>query len=402
MSYKLQVTSYKKRGKIEHLTPHTSHWNTARLTLNTGYGILHPSFCLLLFAFCFLPIVMQAQTIPLELFGEYDGDMQITNPTFGIDYTLLDIPVELLETGATNDFILKIPDFGIFDSLPIPIEMDSIQITAISNGYQLSRAKPITFIIPEITIPEGLPIPGGTYTDIPVKITLRDSKIIDYVLSLNIEVVVTITVVIIIPIPIPIPIPLNIDFEGTLFAPPVITTTTLPNGLVNEDYYALLEADGIKPVTWSMMSGKLPTGLELNEQTGAISGVPTIDSIFQFVVMATNMSGSSATMFSIEIVEEKDTTKIEELRVTRYELRVFPNPTKGELSIGMCDLKYEISDMRYEICDIEIFDVYGRTVSNLKPKISNLKIDISDFPAGIYFVKITTNSGVFTKKIVKE
>jgi len=76
-------------------------------------------------------------------------------------------------------------------------------------------------------------------------------------------------------------------------------------------------------------------------------------------------------------------------------VRVYPNPTTGEI-------RFEISDMRYEILEIEIFDVFGRNiVSNLKSQISNQKIDISHLPTGVYFVKITTDNGVITKKIIK-
>jgi hypothetical protein len=81
------------------------------------------------------------------------------------------------------------------------------------------------------------------------------------------------------------------------------------------------------------------------------------------------------------------------------DIMIFPNPTRGELTIEMCD-------MRYEICDIMIYDVYGRKIPFLwrgqgVVEISNLKIDFSNLHAGIYFVKITTNSGFITKKILK-
>ena len=77
-------------------------------------------------------------------------------------------------------------------------------------------------------------------------------------------------------------------------------------------------------------------------------------------------------------------------------VRIYPNPTNGEI-------RFEISDMRYEILEIEIFDVFGRNiVSNLKSQISNQKIDISHLPTGVYFVKITTDNGIVTKKIVKQ
>jgi len=58
--------------------------------------------------------------------------------------------------------------------------------------------------------------------------------------------------------------------------PPVISTTTLPNGQVGVAYSATLTATGgTSPYTWSLTSGALPAGLTLNASTGVISGTPT-------------------------------------------------------------------------------------------------------------------------------
>jgi hypothetical protein len=70
---------------------------------------------------------------------------------------------------------------------------------------------------------------------------------------------------------------------------------------------------------------------------------------------------------------------------------VYPNPTSGELTI-------EMRDMRYEICDIAIFDVFGKKVSHLT--ISH-PISISSLPAGVYFLRIQTENEVVTKKVIK-
>ncbi len=55
-----------------------------------------------------------------------------------------------------------------------------------------------------------------------------------------------------------------------------ITTTSLPSGQVNVAYGTTLAASGgTKPFTWSITSGTLPAGLNLNASTGAIAGTPT-------------------------------------------------------------------------------------------------------------------------------
>jgi tetratricopeptide (TPR) repeat protein len=55
-----------------------------------------------------------------------------------------------------------------------------------------------------------------------------------------------------------------------------VTTTALPNGQAGTPYaYALTAAGGIKPYTWSLISGTLPNPLTLTSATGLISGTPS-------------------------------------------------------------------------------------------------------------------------------
>jgi hypothetical protein len=56
------------------------------------------------------------------------------------------------------------------------------------------------------------------------------------------------------------------------------------------------------------------------------------------------------------------------------------------------------------IRSIEIFDIYGRKqkiIINCQLSIVN-SIDISDLPAGVYFVKINTEAGEVMKKVIKK
>jgi hypothetical protein len=69
---------------------------------------------------------------------------------------------------------------------------------------------------------------------------------------------------------------------------PVITTTSLTDGVVNTAYSATLAATGATPITWSIPVGSLPTGLTLNSSTGAITGTPTIYGLFPITVKASN------------------------------------------------------------------------------------------------------------------
>ncbi|MBQ9581879.1 MAG: putative Ig domain-containing protein, partial [Synergistaceae bacterium] len=82
---------------------------------------------------------------------------------------------------------------------------------------------------------------------------------------------------------------------------PVITTSSLAGGKVGTRYSASLAASGTKPLTWSIASGSLPTGLSLNRSTGAISGTPTKAGTFTFTVRAANSAGYSNKAFRITV-----------------------------------------------------------------------------------------------------
>jgi hypothetical protein len=83
-------------------------------------------------------------------------------------------------------------------------------------------------------------------------------------------------------------------------APPVIAATVLDNGEYNIAYSQQLNAASATDITWSIASGKLPTGLSLNA-SGLISGKPTELGTSDFTVKAANFGNSAEQAFSITI-----------------------------------------------------------------------------------------------------
>jgi len=74
-------------------------------------------------------------------------------------------------------------------------------------------------------------------------------------------------------------------------------------------------------------------------------------------------------------------------------LIIHPNPTTGELTI---------TNAESQITEIEIFDMMGRNVeTRLIASLQNGTIDISHLPNGVYFLRIQTENGVVTRKMVK-
>ena len=89
---------------------------------------------------------------------------------------------------------------------------------------------------------------------------------------------------------------------GTVKYAPAITTESLPNGTVNEEYSQTLAATGSDTITWSLADGSSPpAGLNLDENTGKIYGTPTTAEKSTFTVTATNAYGSASREFTLTI-----------------------------------------------------------------------------------------------------
>jgi len=76
-------------------------------------------------------------------------------------------------------------------------------------------------------------------------------------------------------------------------APVFSDDTVSSQGIVGTAYSdAVLASDA---ASYSVLSGSLPDGLSLNTSTGAITGTPTAPGVFNFVIRATNVTGTADT-----------------------------------------------------------------------------------------------------------
>lgn len=77
--------------------------------------------------------------------------------------------------------------------------------------------------------------------------------------------------------------------------PPVISTSALGSGSYGAAYAATLQATGgLAPLSWSLVSGALPSGLSLSS-AGVISGTPTVVGSFSITVRVTDSYAQSGT-----------------------------------------------------------------------------------------------------------
>ncbi len=80
-------------------------------------------------------------------------------------------------------------------------------------------------------------------------------------------------------------------------------------------------------------------------------------------------------------------------------VRVYPNPAKNEVNIN-----FTISEER--TVDISVYNIEGRVLESLKIEsekgINEVEINVSDYPIGVYFVRVFDGSTTQTQKIIKE
>ena len=73
------------------------------------------------------------------------------------------------------------------------------------------------------------------------------------------------------------------------------------------------------------------------------------------------------------------------------EINVYPNPTKGEVTLEGEGINH-----------IRIVNIYGQTVYDAKEEGEQVRLDLSDFTKGIYLMHINTENGQVVKQIVVE
>ena len=73
-------------------------------------------------------------------------------------------------------------------------------------------------------------------------------------------------------------------------------------------------------------------------------------------------------------------------------ISLYPNPTTGIFRLANV----------HALGNVKITDVTGKSIDNYQLSITNSTVDISNQPSGIYFIKIQTNKGVYTEKIIKQ
>jgi len=87
-------------------------------------------------------------------------------------------------------------------------------------------------------------------------------------------------------------------------------------------------------------------------------------------------------------------TSIKNISIDQQQIQVFPNPAKNQLSVKSIGMLY-----------LKIYGLLGNVLQNIELKNNDEKcdIDLSEFPPGVYFIKVELRNGaIMAEKFIKE
>lgn len=153
------------------------------------------------------------------------------------------------------------------------------------------------------------------------------------------------------------------EYEITIEAledPLVITTLSLEDGEVGEQYQAVINTENeLSPKLYILISGSLPPGLIHHSQTGEITGTPTQEGSFTFTMRVLDDYSEDQREYTINIMPEQDTnTPDPGISITTDSL---PSGVAGEQYAQTIQVQDSVGDVTYSITDGQLPD--GLSVS---------------------------------------
>jgi len=140
-----------------------------------------------------------------------------------------------------------------------------------------------------------------------------------------------------------------------------------------------------KTVVWSSSDATIATV----NATGTVTAKSINGTVF---IYATNTASGKVGVCKVIVGTGKSTPAIAD-EPNLDDVYVYPNPTSGVIQVT----SYEL-----QVTGIEIFDVMGRNVGTLRAtSLQNGTIDIAHLPTGVYFLRIQTEAGTITRRVIK-
>ena len=133
-------------------------------------------------------------------------------------------------------------------------------------------------------------------------------------------------------------------------------------------------------------------GTDPDENSGDYGG--------SFVIAATSVQAASVTVKAIAMKEGMLNSEIASVTYTpvgihdmQQQVSIYPNPTSGDVTLDLSGLNAKT---------VELFSMNGQLLNTVVPTNDTMTMSLSQYAAGIYFVRIHSDKGVTTQKIVKK
>ena len=181
-----------------------------------------------------------------------------------------------------------------------------------------------------------------------------------------------------------------------------IVVTELPGGDVGEYYEQTVEArGGSTPYAFILDDGDLPDGLALNESTGVISGMPTANGEYSFIIQVTDSSPSPMTDDQNYTIVIGGTTGIDDDN---------PNVPSDFALLGNYPNPFNASTLiKFRLVDpgdvtLEIFNLMGQKIETIHNGFltsgeHELSWNGDNVPSGVYFYRLAAGEKSSTKKM---
>lgn len=170
--------------------------------------------------------------------------------------------------------------------------------------------------------------------------------------------------------------------------------------LTNLDIPGLDVSNQVDNTITIMFNSSSPNVFLMTDQTPVVGSIPDGETSTSFITRCgSTAANNGCSRFSAAPTVNNIGLKINAFTLNTNaflasKIEVLPNPTHDILIIS----NQSNADLSY----FQVLDSHGRTILNQKNDDTNgSKIDISKFANGIYFLKINSNQGTITKKIIK-
>jgi hypothetical protein len=74
-------------------------------------------------------------------------------------------------------------------------------------------------------------------------------------------------------------------------------------------------------------------------------------------------------------------------------ISLYPNPNNGQFTVNR---------VQGAVDRVQVYDVYGKLLKTVEVNANTVELDVREFAAGMYFVRVSTEKGVVTKSFVKK